>query len=632
MVSDQTDPNPGGALATQVLRSRYALGAERDLDPVALLGAVRARVANALAKVDPDPVACRAVFDAALADGRLVPGGRIWAAAGAGDGAATLINCFVQPIADSISGGDDAEPGIYEALEAAAETMRRGGGVGYDFTPLRPRGSAVAGTDTTASGPVSFLRLFDASCAVIQSAGLRRGAQMAVLRADHPDIGSFIDCKTRAGSLSHFNVSVGVTDALMTAVRAGGSVDLVHPAPPGRELAQAAGVRQRADGQWVYGRQDARALWRHIVRASYDGAEPGMLFLDRINRENNLRYCETIGATNPCGEVPLPPHGCCCLAAVNLARFVDRPFSAEAAFDHPGFEATVGAGVRMLDNALSAAVWPLQAQAEEAAAKRRIGLGFTGLADALIMLGLRYDSPAGRRAAADLTRRMRDTAYRTSIALARERGPFPALDAEAYLRAGFARRLPPDIRAGIARHGIRNSHLLSIAPTGTTSLAFAGNVASGVEPAFAWRYRRRTVTATDVPGDHIVENYAHALYRARYGTDAPLSPAFRNAHQIAASDHIAMQAAVQPFVCQAISKTVTVDPAWDFEAFSDLYAQAWELGLKGVTTFRPNGTRGAVLSTLDDNEVADVDSHLARTGTAPGCTACDGLAGQGGDP
>lgn len=604
----------GGALAMDILRARYAVGAERDLDPSALSMALCDRVARALAAVDPDPEHCREFLYTELAAGRLVPGGRIWAAAGRAEGSATLINCFVQPLADRISEPADGTPGIYDALREAAETMRRGGGVGYDFTPLRPQGAAVAGTGTTASGPVSFLRLFDASCGVIESAGLRRGAQMAVLRADHPDIAAFVKCKAAPGSLRHFNVSVGVTDAIMAAVRSGGQVDLVHPARP----AGAAGLtsRQRADGQWVYGRIDARELWRQIMRATYDGAEPGVLFLDRINQENNLGYCEEIRATNPCGEIPLPAYGCCCLASINLARFVSRPFDESAAFDHDGFAATVAAGVRLLDNALTATAWPLRQQAEEAMAKRRIGLGFTGLADALIMLGLRYDRPAGRRFAAALAERMRDTAYRASIALARERGAFPALDAAAFLRSGFARRLPADIRTGIARDGIRNSHLLSLAPTGTISLAFAGNVASGLEPAFAWRYRRRTVTATDLPGEHVVENYAHGLYRARFGADAPLSPAFRRADQIAAEDHLAMQAAVQPYVCSAISKTVTVSPDCEFQAFSDLYTRAWELGLKGVTTYRPTPARGAVLSALH----AEGASASAQ---APECTSCD---------
>lgn len=612
----QGNSDADGALAHDVLRARYAVGPERDLGPAALPAALRARVAGALAAVDPDPERCRALLESELAAGRLVPGGRIWAAAGRGGGLATLINCFVQPLADRISGPGGGGVGIYDALKEAAETMRRGGGVGFDFTALRPRGAAVAGTGSAASGPVSFLRLFDASCGVIESAGLRRGAQMAVLRADHPDIAEFIQCKAAPGSLRHFNVSVGVTDAVMAAVRDGGRIDLVHPARPA--AADTGGGHRRGDGQWVYGRADARELWQRLMRATYDGAEPGVLFLDRINRENNLGYCEEIRATNPCGEIPLPAYGCCCLAAINLARFVDRPFDAAAAFDHEGFTQSVAAGVRLLDNALSATAWPLPQQAEEAMAKRRVGLGFTGLADALIMLGLRYDSAAGRRFAGSLTRRMRDAAYRASIALARERGAFPALDAGAYLASGAARRLPADIRTGIARHGIRNSHLLSIAPTGTISLAFAGNVASGLEPPFAWRYRRRTVTATELPGQHLVENYAHARYRARFGPDAPLTPAFRRADQIAAADHLAMQAAVQPYVCSAISKTVTVPSDCDFQAFSDLYTRAWELGLKGVTTYRPNAARGAVLSALD-GEDAPAGPEV------PACAACEAV-------
>jgi ribonucleoside-diphosphate reductase alpha chain len=374
-------------ISVDTLRRKYAAPGEPDAD------AVRRRVARALAAPEPDPVHWERIFYETQRAG-FIPGGRINAAAGT-ELATTLVNCFVQPIGDSISGREGDVPGIYPALEEAALTLRRGGGVGYDFSPLRPKGALVHSTRSLASGPVSFMRLFDRSCETLESAGARRGAQMAVLRADHPDIERFIHAKDDPGELENFNLSVAADQAFLKAVVAGGSIDLVHRAEPGPALG-GSGVQRRADGLWVYGRRDARGLFDALVAAAHRHGDPGVLFIDRINQENNLGYLETISATNPCGEQPLPPYGCCCLGSFDLTRFVRRPFSAGARFDLAALGTLVPAAVRMLDNVLDLTLWPLPQQQAEALAKRRIGLGFTGLGDTLILLGLPYDSESAR--------------------------------------------------------------------------------------------------------------------------------------------------------------------------------------------------------------------------------------------
>ena len=432
---------PWQEVSLDVLREKYAKGAERDLDGPDMARAVRARVARALAAVEAEPARHEATFLKALEDG-FIPGGRINSAAGSGIRDVTLINCFVQPVGDSVSETVDGKPGIYIALREAAETMRRGGGVGYDFSAIRPRGARVSGTDSSASGPISYMHVFDQSCATVESAGSRRGAQMGVLRCDHPDIMEFVGAKRQAGRLNNFNISVGVTDALMAAVEADGGFELVHKAEPGTTQV-AGGAHRRGDGMWVYATIRARDLWSAIMRNTYEAAEPGVLFLDRINAENNLGYAERIEATNPCGEIPIPDHGCCCLGSINLTRFVTAPFEPDAGFDRARFAEVVAVAVRMLDNVLTATVWPLPEQAQEAANKRRIGLGFTGLGDALIMLGLRYDSAAAR----ETGRRAdpRDARRR----LSRQRGARPREGGVSAVRGGRLSRVRQ--RAAVAR-------------------------------------------------------------------------------------------------------------------------------------------------------------------------------------
>ena len=585
---------PTQPISEDVLREKYAKPGE------ATVADIHARVARALASVEPDPGTWEPRFRDALERG-FIPAGRIMSAAGT-DIQATLINCFVQPVGDSISEPDtEGKAGIYIALRESAETMRRGGGVGYDFSRIRPKGARVKGTASNASGPISYMRVFDRSCETVESAGSRRGAQMGVLRCDHPDIEDFIHAKDRAGELTNFNISVAVTDAFLRAVEADADWELVHRAEPAESLRATA--RRRDDGVWIYRTLPARELWEQIMASTYDHAEPGVLFIDRANAENNLHYCEVFEATNPCAEEFLPDYGCCCLGSINLTRLVEAPFGERAAFDFAGLTELAALAVRMLDNVLDLTYWPLPQQRDEAMAKRRIGLGFTGLGDALIMLGLRYDTDAARSMAARIAETLRDAAYHASVDLAKEKAAFPLFQAEPYLDSGFAGRLPAELREAIRAHGLRNSHLLAIAPTGTISLAFADNASNGIEPPFAWTYTRRKRTPDGGVEDYAVEDHAWRRYRIEGGDTDKLPPHWITALEIAALDHMLMLAAVQPFIDTSISKTVNVPADYPFEAFKDLYLEAWRHGLKGLATYRPNLITGAVLEATDAQAV-----------------------------
>src|SRR5450830_1582466 len=498
-------------ISEEVLLEKYSKGSEKTIIDV------NQRVARALAQVEaPEQQAqWETKFLTALEAGFL-PAGRIQSAAGT-DLAATLINCFVQPVGDSIAHVEDGHPGIYTALTEAAETMRRGGGVGYDFSRIRPRGAWVGSTQSSASGPVSYMRVFDRSCETVESAGSRRGAQMGVLRCDHPDIEEFIHAKD-TGDLKNFNISVGISDAFMEAVQKNTEFTLIHRAEPGTAQKEAGAYQVKDSGLWIYRKLQARELWDQIMRSTYDHAEPGVLFLDHINRDNNLSYCETIATTNPCAEQPLPPYGCCCLGSIDLTRFIDHPFEENAHFDSVAFAEVARVATRMLDNVLDVTVWPLPQQQEEARSKRRVGLGFTGMGDALVMLNLRYDTQEARDMARQIAELMRDTAYEASVELARERGAFPLFNADLYLSGQrFASRLSPSLKERIRAHGLRNSHLLSIAPTGTISLAFADNASNGIEPAFSWSYTRKKRMADGSFKEYAVEDHAWRLYRHLYG-------------------------------------------------------------------------------------------------------------------
>ena len=538
------------------------------------------RVARDLASVEADPAAWEPRFYAALEDFRFLPAGRIMAGAGTGR-SVTLFNCFVMgTIPDSMEG-------IFQALKEAALTMQQGGGIGYDFSTIRPRGAEVKGVAADASGPLSFMDVWDAMCRTIMSAGSRRGAMMATMRCDHPDIESFIEAKQDAARLRMFNLSVLVTDDFMAARDADADWPLVF-------------------GGRTYRTIRARDLWDRIMRATYDYAEPGVIFIDRINQMNNLRYVEEIAATNPCGEQPLPPYGACLLGSINLARLVRDPFGAEAAIDLDALDDLVATAVRMMDNVVDASRFPLPQQAAEAQAKRRIGLGVTGLADALMMVGLRYGAADAAEATRLWMRRIARAAYLASVGLAREKGAFPLFDAERYLASGFMQKMDADVRDAVRIHGIRNALLTSVAPTGTISL-YAGNVSSGIEPVFAHSYTRKVLQKDGTRTEEEVVDYAAQLWRERMG-DAPFPDWFVDAQVLDPLDHVAMQAAAQEWVDSSISKTINCPVDISFEAFKDVYLAAWDQGCKGCTTYRPNDVTGSVLS---------VDKPAATPAAAP---------------
>ncbi|MGB1638702.1 MAG: adenosylcobalamin-dependent ribonucleoside-diphosphate reductase [Paracoccaceae bacterium] len=563
-------------IAEQIWDMKYRF---KEADGTPLDGTVEdtwRRIARALAVVEKDADRWENEFNGALEDFKFLPAGRITAGAGTAR-KVTLFNCFVMgTIPDSMGG-------IFDMLKEAALTMQQGGGIGYDFSTIRPKGALVTGVAADASGPLSFMDVWDSMCRTIMSAGSRRGAMMATMRCDHPDIEDFITAKSDAARLRMFNVSVLVTDPFMEAVKANGSWDLVF------------------DGK-VYQTVKARDLWNKIMRSTYDYAEPGVIFIDRINKANNLGYCETIAATNPCGEQPLPPYGACLLGSINLARLVKDPFEADADLDVDGLSKLVSTAVRMMDNVVDASEFPLPQQAQEAQAKRRIGLGVTGLADALLMTGLRYGSDEAARQTDRWLHAIARAAYLASVELAKEKGAFPLFDADPFLASDAMMQMDEDVRDQIRTHGIRNALLTSIAPTGTISL-YAGNVSSGIEPVFAYAYTRKVLQKDGTRTEEEVVDYAVQMWRDKYG-DADLPDYFVNAQTLAPLDHVKMQAAAQKWIDSSISKTINCPEDISFDDFQDVYMQAYETGCKGCTTYRPNDVTGSVLSVSESSEAA----------------------------
>lgn len=622
-------------VTTDVMLEKYAKDGETTE------GEIFARVARGIAQAEQPHLREKyeAMFLANMHQGA-VGAGRIMSAAGTAI-KATLANCFVQPVGDAIQGVDeDGYPGIYEALREAAETMRRGGGVGYDFSRIRPFGAEVKGTASSASGPNSYLDVFDASCKTVESAGSRRGAQMGVMKVSHPDILDFITAKRTQGRWNNFNVSVGIVGGFMEAVESDYGWELIHKARPSKGQIADGAYQRESDGMWVYREVRARMIWDTIMRSTFDFAEPGILFLDSMNKDNNLRAIEKIEATNPCAEQPLPAYGCCDLGPIILPKFVVNAFKPDATFSEEAFVAAVKLQARFLDNVLVVTHWPLDQQREEAHSKRRIGIGFTGLGNMLAMLGIRYNSEEGVDFARRVAMTMRDAAYEASIELAIEKGPFPLFNAESYLEEGtFASRLPESIKEKIRTHGIRNSHLLSIAPTGTVSLAFADNASNGIEPPFALAYQRKKRTGDGHVSyavlDHALRVFVETVCEEKlrkpllnavcayqpkftvegavYDVKEVLPKTFVTAQEMTAAEHLATMAAVQPYIDTAISKTVNVPESYPYEDFKGLYMQAWRAGLKGLATYRPNTTLGSVLSLAPAKdgspsaEVGDID-------------------------
>ncbi|MFT5629285.1 MAG: ribonucleoside-diphosphate reductase alpha chain [Gammaproteobacteria bacterium] len=545
------------------------------------------RIANALASVEADPAVWAPKFYDALEDFKYLPAGRITAGAGTAR-SVTLFNCFVMGTVPDSMGG------IFDMLKEAALTMQQGGGIGYDFSTVRPKGAAVKGVAADASGPLSFMDVWDAMCRTIMSAGSRRGAMMATMRCDHPDVFDFITAKSDAARLRMFNMSVLITDLFMDAVKADKPWDLVFKGE-------------------VYKTVQARDLWDAIMQSTYNYAEPGVIFIDRINKANNLSYCETIAATNPCGEQPLPPYGACLLGSINMARLVADPFGDAARFDTQMMTDLVATAVRMMDNVVDASQFPLPEQEAEAKAKRRIGLGVTGLADALLMVGLRYGSEEAARQTDVWMHAIARAAYLASVDLAKEKGAFPLFDAEKYLASGTMQTMDADVCDAIRKHGIRNALLTSIAPTGTISL-YAGNVSSGIEPVFAYAYTRKVLQKDGTRSEEEVVDYAVQMWRDLKG-DAPLPDYFVNAQTLAPLDHVRMQAAAQKWIDSSISKTINCPEDISFDDFKEVYMAAWDQGCKGCTTYRPNDVTGSVLS-VSEEKPALVVAEDAPVGTA----------------
>lgn len=597
--SDFHNDVPRAPIADQIWEMKYQFKTPEGVAHDIAVEDTWSRIANALSEIEGlngsgeenvKPAALKAfqkkkseMFYAALENFKFLPAGRITSGAGTGR-AVTLFNCFVMgTIPDSMSG-------IFDMLKEAALTMQQGGGIGYDFSSIRPKGAPVKKVDADASGPLSFMDVWDAMCRTIMSAGSRRGAMMATMRCDHPDVEDFITAKQDSARLRMFNMSVLVTDKFMEAVSDNADWDLVWKGE-------------------VYKTVKARDLWKKILKSTYDFAEPGVLFIDRINDMNNLNYCETISATNPCGEQPLPPYGACLLGSINLARLVKDPFGEDAGIDQGELEQLVATAVRMMDNVIDTSNFPLPEQQEEAQNKRRIGLGVTGLADALIMMMTTYGSNRAVTLTEDWTRRIQNAAYKASALLAKEKGAFPLYDKDAFMASPNVKALDQEVQDLIAKYGIRNALLTSIAPTGTISL-YAGNVSSGIEPVFALSYTRKVLQKDGTRTEEEVVDYAVAAYRHKFGEDAELPEYFVTAQTLTPMDHIRMQAAAQKWIDSSISKTVNCPEDISFEDFQAVYEEAYASGCKGCTTYRPNDVTGSVLSISSDKPAEQNEDHV----------------------
>jgi len=532
------------------------------------------RVANHLASCEADPKYWGKVFYEALESFKFLPAGRINAGAGAGGRNVTLFNCFVMgTLEDSLSG-------IFDGLKEAVLTMQQGGGIGYDFSTLRPQGAEVKGVASDSSGPLSFMDVWDASCRTIMSAGVRRGAMMATMRCDHPDIERFIEAKRDPLRLRMFNVSVLCTDKFMEAVRVNGKFDLVF------------------DGK-VYKTINAKSLWDKIMSSTYHYAEPGVIYIDRINAMNNLNYCETIACTNPCGEQPLPPYGACLLGSINLVALLNPDYT----INYGGLRHTVQVAVRMMDNVVDVSKFPLKEQEEEAKNKRRIGLGVTGLADALALGGITYGSDEAVAWTDRVMKYISVAAYEASIELAKEKGSFPLLDVEAFLNSGNMRRVRESVRNGVREHRMRHALLTSIAPTGTISL-YAGNVSSGIEPIFALGYERKVMQKDGSKITEVVEDYGVTKFK-RDNPGKSLPSSFVTAQTLEPKAHVRMQSAAQRWIDSSISKTINVPEDICFDDFKQVYLDAYEMGCKGCTTYRPNDVTGSVLTATEEGQIEE---------------------------
>ena len=585
-------------ISNDIWERKYCYKGSDDCPEDKSINETMLRVATSIAIKEKDKDRWTKEFASVLQNLEFLPGGRIIANAGTQRTDVTMFNCYVM---NSI---EDSIEGIFETVKEAAITQKQGGGVGFDFSSLRPKGAHIKGCEAKSSGPLSFMQVLDSTCRTIMSAGQRRGAQMGVMRCDHPDIEEFVTAKRKNSTLQMFNLSVAITEKFINAVKSNDDWELSFK-----------GV--------VYKTVRAVELWNLIMQSTYDFAEPGFILIDKINEMNNLYYCERIAATNPCGEQPLPPYGACLLGSINLARFVRNPFTDQAEIDFKRLEKVAAVAVRLLDNVIDLSGYPLEEQKIEAKSKRRMGLGITGLADMLIFMGVKYGSEQSLEIAEKVMQTITYTAYRASIKLADEKGTFPLLNTDAYLKGKFISQLPEDILEGIRQFGIRNSHLTSIAPTGTISL-LADNVSSGLEPVFSFSYVRKIRNSSENDVSEVeVTDYAYRKYceyKKSNVKETELPDYFVTSDTVEPKKHIKMQAILQKYIDSSISKTINIPTEYPFDKFKDLYLYAYEKGLKGCTTFRPSEHIMGVLVKKEDKK----EVHSAPVKFIPRPTELEG--------